>query len=218
MTQAIFPRAQVWGDVAAFARADAAHARRFFATHADRGSVIGSPGTDFITAGGRLFDSWPASPDENLYTRVRNSSVETLLIGGRLDVATPPQNATRKLLPHLSNGHEVVLPDIGHTDDFWTYQTPAEQPPDQHLPRQRPGRHVALHANVGRLHAGARPRPHREYRPRRDAGAGRADGALAGVHGASRAVARSLWTQEQRRAPRPCFRSCSVWAACSSAS
>ena len=23
------------------------------------------------------------------------------------------------------NGHEVVLPDIGHTDDFWTYQTPA---------------------------------------------------------------------------------------------
>ena len=67
----IFPRAQVWGDVAAFARADAAHARRFFATHADRGSVIGSPGTEFLTAGGRLFDSWPASSDENQYTRVQ---------------------------------------------------------------------------------------------------------------------------------------------------
>ena len=125
MTRAIFPKAQVWGDVAAVARADAAHARRFFATHDDRGSVIGSPGTDFLTAGGRLFDSWPASPDENLYTRVPDSDVETLLIGGRLDIATPPQNATRQLLPHLSNGHEVVLPDIGHTDDFWTYQTPA---------------------------------------------------------------------------------------------
>jgi len=125
MTQAIFPRVQVWGDVAAFARADAVHARRFFATHADRGSVIGSPGTDFLAAGGRVFDSWPATPDENQYTRVRDSKVETLLIGGRLDVATPPQNATRELLPHLPNGHEVVLPDIGHTDDFWTYQTPA---------------------------------------------------------------------------------------------
>jgi pimeloyl-ACP methyl ester carboxylesterase len=125
MTQAIFPRVQVWGDVAAYARADAVHARRFFATHADRGSVIGSPGTDFLTAGGRIFDSWPASRDENLYTRVRDSKVETLLIGGRLDVATPPQNATRELLPHLTNGREVVLPDIGHTDDFWTYQTPA---------------------------------------------------------------------------------------------
>jgi pimeloyl-ACP methyl ester carboxylesterase len=125
MTQAIFPRIQVWGDVAAVGRADAAHARRFFAAHADRGSVIGSPGTDFLMAGGRLFDSWPASPDENLYTRVRDSNVETLLIGGRLDVATPPQNGTRELLPHLSKGREVVLPDIGHTDDFWTYQTPA---------------------------------------------------------------------------------------------
>ena len=82
-------------------------------------------GTAFITAGGRLFDVWPSSPDEKLYTSVRNSNVETLLIGGRLDVATPPQNASRELLPHLPNGHEVVLPDVGHTDDFWTYQTPA---------------------------------------------------------------------------------------------
>jgi TAP-like protein len=100
-------------------------ARRFFASNADRGSVIGSPGTDFLTAGGRIFHSWPASPDETRYTRVQDSHVETLLIGGRLDVATPPQNATRELLPDLPKGHEVVLPDIGHTDDFWTYQTPA---------------------------------------------------------------------------------------------
>jgi len=125
MTQAIFPRVQVWGDVAAVARSDAGYARRFFATHADRGSVIGSPGTDFLTAGGRLYDSWPASPDEKQYTRVQDSNVETLLIGGRLDVATPPQNGRRELLPHLSKGDEVVLPDIGHTDDFWTYQTQA---------------------------------------------------------------------------------------------
>jgi pimeloyl-ACP methyl ester carboxylesterase len=125
MTQAIFPRVQVWGDVAAVGRSDAAYARRFFATHADRGSVIGSPGTQFITAGGRLFDSWPASPDENQYTRVQESKVETLLIGGELDFATPPQKATRQLLPQLPNGHEVVLPDIGHTDDFWAFQTAA---------------------------------------------------------------------------------------------
>jgi pimeloyl-ACP methyl ester carboxylesterase len=125
MTQTIFPKAQVWGDVAAVGRSDAVYARRFFATDANRGSVIGSPGTDFYMAGGRLYDSWPPSRDENQYTRVQPSKVETLLIGGRLDFATPPQNATRKLLPHLPNGHEVVLPDIGHSDDFWTYQTAA---------------------------------------------------------------------------------------------
>jgi pimeloyl-ACP methyl ester carboxylesterase len=125
LAQLAFPRAQVWGDVAATGRSDAAYARRFFAHHADRGSVIGSPGTDLIWAGGRLVDAWPASPDENEYTRVRDSNVETLLIGGRFDFATPPQTATRELLPHLPNGHQVVLADIGHTDDFWAYQPSA---------------------------------------------------------------------------------------------
>ena len=68
MAQAIFPRAQVWGDVAA-GRSDAAYARRFFAMHADRGSVIGSPGTDFLMAGGGIYDSWPASPEEPVHPR-----------------------------------------------------------------------------------------------------------------------------------------------------
>ena len=89
----VFPRAQVWGDVASVARTDAAYGRRFFASGADRGSVIGSPGTDFIWAGGRLLNAWPANPDENEYTSVRDSNVPTLLIGGQLDFATPPQNA-----------------------------------------------------------------------------------------------------------------------------
>jgi pimeloyl-ACP methyl ester carboxylesterase len=125
MAQVAFPSEQLWGDVAAVARADAAHARRFFATGENRGSVIGTPGTDLIWVGGRLLDAWPASPDENEYTQVRDSNVETLLIGGELDVATPPQWATRELLPHLPNGKEVVLENIGHTNDFWTYQPEA---------------------------------------------------------------------------------------------
>jgi hypothetical protein len=51
--------------------------------------------------------------------------VETLLIGGKLDFATPPQWATRELLPHLPNGHQVVLGNLGHTDDFWSYEPAA---------------------------------------------------------------------------------------------
>jgi len=127
MSQLAFPKGQVWGEVAATGRADAAFAHRFFAEHRDRGSVIGSPGTELIWAGGRLLDAWPSSPDENEYARVRDSKVETLLIGGELDFATPPQNATRELLPHLPNGHEVVLKGIGHSDDFWTYEPVASK-------------------------------------------------------------------------------------------
>jgi pimeloyl-ACP methyl ester carboxylesterase len=124
MAQIAFPSEQLWGDVAAAARIDAARARRLYAAGSG-GSIIGRPGTDLIWAGGGLVDAWPANPDENQYTRVRDSNVETLLIGGELDFATPPQWATRELLPHLPNGREVVLANIGHSDDFWTYQTDA---------------------------------------------------------------------------------------------
>ena len=120
-----FPSGQVWGDVAAVARTDAAYAKTYFARHADRGSVLGAPGTDLLFAGGKLVHAWPANPDENEYTQVRDSKVETLLIGGALDVATPPQNAARELLPHLSNGRQVVLPKLGHADDFWAYEPAA---------------------------------------------------------------------------------------------
>jgi pimeloyl-ACP methyl ester carboxylesterase len=123
MADMAFPSAQVWGDAAAVARTDAAAARRFYARHENRGSVLGSPGTDLIWAGGKLLDAWPASPDENEYARVRDSKVETLLINGELDFATAPQWARRDLLPHLPNGQEVVLENTGHTGDFWESQS-----------------------------------------------------------------------------------------------
>ena len=125
MAQVAFPDAQVWGEAAATGRTDAAYARRFFAAHENRGSVMGAPLNDLVWIGGRLVDAWPANPDENLYSRVRNSNVETLMIGGKLDFATPPQNATRELLPHLKHGRQVLLPGLGHTDDFWAYEPAA---------------------------------------------------------------------------------------------
>jgi pimeloyl-ACP methyl ester carboxylesterase len=125
MAQIAFPAAQVWGDVASMGRSDWGYARPFFASRKDRGSLIGAPGNDLVWAGGRLVGAWPASPDDRLYGRVRDSKVETLLVGGALDFATPPQNAARELLPHLRNGREVVLRNLGHTDDFWTYEPKA---------------------------------------------------------------------------------------------
>ena len=125
MSQLIFPETQVKGDSAAVARTDARYARRYFGAHRAHDSSFGSPAADFVWAGGKLLDAWPANPDENEYSTVRDSRVETLLIGGNLDFATPPQTATRQLLPHLPNGHQVVLPGLGHTDDFWSYQPQA---------------------------------------------------------------------------------------------
>ena len=122
LAQLVFPDVQVKGDVAAVGRADAAVVDRTFASAGGGGSILGNPGTDFLWAGGQLRDAWPAGPDDGEYRRVRTSQVPTLLIGGDLDFATPPQIAARELLPHLPNGRQVVLPGLGHTDDFWSDQ------------------------------------------------------------------------------------------------
>jgi pimeloyl-ACP methyl ester carboxylesterase len=122
----VFPQSFIWGEMASLGHADARAADRFFSADEDGGNtIVGHPGTDFIWGGGRLADAWPAAANEGEYDRVRTSNVETLLIGGALDFATPPQAATKELLPYLPNGHEVVLPALGHSTSFWTEQPEA---------------------------------------------------------------------------------------------
>jgi hypothetical protein len=121
-----FPDSFVWGEMAAVSRADTLAAKRYFAAGAHGNDAnLGRAGTEFLYGGGGLVDAWPSTPGENEYTRVRDSNVETLLVGGTLDFATPAVNATRELLPHLPNGHQVVLRELGHTTSFWNYEPKA---------------------------------------------------------------------------------------------
>jgi uncharacterized membrane protein YdfJ with MMPL/SSD domain/pimeloyl-ACP methyl ester carboxylesterase len=120
-----FPKSFVWGEMASFARGDASAIERYYAS--PHGGIIGSPGTDFVFARGGLFSAWPAGGSSDDYSRVRDSKVPTLLVGGELDFATPPQSATRALLPHLPNGQQVVLRGFGHTTTFWEEQPEANE-------------------------------------------------------------------------------------------
>jgi pimeloyl-ACP methyl ester carboxylesterase len=123
-----FPKSFVWGEMAAASRLDANAARRYFSSPDHDGDSLlggGNPGTDFIWGNGSLVEAWPANGSEGEYTHARASKVKTLLIGGELDFATPPQIATKELLPYLPNGHQVVLPAFGHTTSFWTDQRDA---------------------------------------------------------------------------------------------
>ena len=124
MAGLILPTSFVWGEFASIGTADAQPAERYFSSGADRGSIIGNPFTEFLWGAGGLAD-WPANPGENQYTSVQNSNVPTLLIGGTLDFQTPAQNATKELLPHLPNGHQVILSGLGHAEDFWSYEPSA---------------------------------------------------------------------------------------------
>src|ERR1700722_10138093 len=122
MAGLILPTSFVWGEFASIGMADAQPVNRYFSSGADPGSIIGNPLADFLWGAGRLVHAWPANPSENQYTSVPNSNIPTLLIGGTLDFETPAQNATKELLPHLPNGHQVILSGLGHTVDFWHYE------------------------------------------------------------------------------------------------
>ena len=121
---AFFPEEFVWGEYAASARLDAQAAREYFSA-GGRKSDLAYAATAFGWGEGRMVDAWPATPDDDAYSEVRTSKVETLLVGGQLDLATPPQWATRDLLPHLPNGHQVVLDGFGHSTSFWEDQPDA---------------------------------------------------------------------------------------------
>jgi hypothetical protein len=56
---------------------------------------------------------------------VQPSDVDTLLVGGSVDFRNPPQAATEELLPHLSNGEQVILKEFGHGNTFWNSQPAA---------------------------------------------------------------------------------------------
>ena len=125
MAHLVLPQAFTWGEFASVAMADAQPAERYYSSGAGGGSIIGNPFTKFLWGAGGLVHAWPANPGENQYNTVPNSSVPTLLVGGTLDFATPAQNATKELLPHLANGHQVILSGLGHVDDFWYYEPKA---------------------------------------------------------------------------------------------
>jgi uncharacterized membrane protein YdfJ with MMPL/SSD domain/pimeloyl-ACP methyl ester carboxylesterase len=126
MARMAFPEAEVWGEVAAVSRADTQAADRYFAEGPQRKrSILGNAGTEFLFAGGGLTHAFPPAPDANEYTRVRDSNVPTLLVNGTLDFATPATFGIHELLPHLRNGHEVLLPELGHAGTFWSYEPKA---------------------------------------------------------------------------------------------
>lgn len=122
----IYPHLFVWGQYASAAMIDAQAAQQYFArAHADWGANLGLAATAFAWGGGSLGDEWPPVEEAEEYARVPASPVPTLIVSGELDVSTPPRIARTQLLPHLPNGHEVVLPGFAHTPSFWHVQPEA---------------------------------------------------------------------------------------------
>lgn len=121
----MFPDLFVRGQSASAGMLDAQAAREYFHNGPGDLSNLGRAATAPGWGGGTMLDAWPPAPDEEEYRRVQPTEVATLLVSGELDVATPPQLATRDLLPYLANGEEVVLEGFGHVNDIFGLQPEA---------------------------------------------------------------------------------------------
>ena len=141
----VLPQSFVWGEFASIGLADAQPAERYFSSGADRGSIIGNPGTEFLWGAGGLVHAWPANPSENQYTSVQNSSVPTLLIGGTFDFrnAGPECHEGAAAAPfQRASGHPVRTRARGRLRRLRAERQHAAA---DHVLRHRPGRHVPLH-------------------------------------------------------------------------
>ena len=218
MSQLVFPEAQVKGDAAAVARTDAALRAALLRAHvaaATRSSA--APATDFLWAGGRLLDAWPANPDENEYSpgaglerrdaadrrqpRLRDAAADRDAAAAAAPAERPPGRPARPR-PHR---RLLELPAAG------------ELAPRQHVPRQRPGGRLALHAEPRRLRRRVPADDDGEDHPRRAA-------RLRGADRASRCSCSALRVRRPRparredRAPRSARSTCSCSASAAGSS
>jgi pimeloyl-ACP methyl ester carboxylesterase len=112
----MIPKALNWGDNASKAlSADYDPTRDYEGEMMPPGSILGSPMSKIL--GGMKYGGWPIKPIPEEYRKLQDSEVETLMVNGNIDFSTPAENARDELLPHLTNGHLVILSEMGHSSD-----------------------------------------------------------------------------------------------------
>lgn len=122
----ILPNLMTWGEFFAIGcSADYEPGRDYRAELTTPEAVLGAPMSLLIW--GSAGNHWPLSLMADDYRRVYPTDVETLLVSGSVDFATPAQFAEQELLPALHKGRHIVIAEQGHTNDFWQFQPEARQ-------------------------------------------------------------------------------------------
>jgi pimeloyl-ACP methyl ester carboxylesterase len=88
------------------------------------GAILGSPMSLLVWGSAANF---PVAVMPEEYRHVHPTDIETLLVSGSIDFATPAEFAETELLPSLRNGQHIVISEQGHTNDFWSFQHAAAE-------------------------------------------------------------------------------------------
>lgn len=119
----LVPGMFTWGDLFnKGASADFVNDTNFIKNLYTDKTKIGAPLSVLIWEGG---NNWPDIRMDEKYRKVKKSDVETLMIGGNLDISTPPEYATEELLPYMPNAKQIILKNMAHVDDLMYLQKEA---------------------------------------------------------------------------------------------
>lgn len=118
----VFPQMFVWGDLLAKGYSADFEAQRDYSQLAAPDGIMGSPIAQLTWPGAA---GWETAVIPEIYRQAQPSDVETLLISGSVDFATPSRYATEELLPYLTNGRQIILAEMGHVSDVMTLQPEA---------------------------------------------------------------------------------------------
>ena len=115
----LIPSMFIWGDLASKAiSADADTSRSYSRDMEPEHTPLGSPMGKLLW-GPLAYCRWPTRQLPEEFRQLRHSGVETLLLSGSVDFSTPPEFATKELLPCLAHGEQVILSECGHVNDMW---------------------------------------------------------------------------------------------------
>ena len=121
----VSPSSAIWGDFCTKAvSADFDPNRDYFTEMEPPGSILGAPSSK-LSWGCAQYSQLLIKSIPEEFRKVQDCDVETLLVSGSVDFATPAENATNQLLPHLTKGKQVILAEMGHCGDLWNVQPEA---------------------------------------------------------------------------------------------
>jgi len=103
-----------WGDFVGKAFVDFDPSVNYYEEMKLNSHIIGSPGAQFFA----VARAWQVITKDTLYSKPRNSDVETLLLSGNIDFSTPAEFARDELMPYLKNGKQYILSEYGHGGDI----------------------------------------------------------------------------------------------------
>jgi pimeloyl-ACP methyl ester carboxylesterase len=115
----IIPSMGTWGDLASKATsADFDSSRNYRRDMEPPDMPLGSPMSTLLW-GPLSYSRWPTQGLHAEFRKPRQSDVETLLLSGSVDFSTPPEFATKELLPYLTRGQQIIFSECGHVNDLW---------------------------------------------------------------------------------------------------